>query len=450
MEELSQRAIRKDLMKMIFPVLMTSMLEMSVGFVSMALIGNLGGFSIGAMGLSTRVRGLVWSVYKGIGIGVQVVVAQATGQEDHQKVKDATQQTIISVGLISLFLLLTILKYPQYWLGIFGARGEALEVSIRLLRVIAVGFPFFGTVIVISGALQGRGDATTPMVINGIMNILNIILGLILVRGLFGAPELGLMGAGYAMTISQVIGAVIAIGVILNKKDLLKGASLKSFFTFKKTVLTSIYRTGIPSVLESLFWNVSSIIMIRAIMEYGESVFEAYQLGLQTESLAYMPAAGFQIAATAYVGKFIGANSPEKARAYFREILKWAVVISAIGGGMLVLIPSVLLGIMTNDLYLIQVASVYLIFCGLAQIPQNVAGVLGGALRGAGYTNVPMISAGIGIYGLRVPIALLAAYVMNWSVNIVFLAIALDMCLRLVLNGWFYYKIKIYDNPRIV
>ena len=190
--------------------------------------------------------------------------------------------------------------------------------------------------------------------------------------------------------------------------------------------------------------------MIRAILTYGDASYAAYQLGLQAESIAYMPAAGFQVAATAFIGRYLGAKDPVMAKRYLREILLGAVVISIIGGGALVCFPTVLLGFMTNDQSLIAIATFYLVVCGLAQVPQNMAGVLGGALRGAGYTKMPMYAAGIGLYLVRVPIALSAAYVFNFSVNIVFLAIGLDMSVRLVLNSFLYLKTNIYERPKLV
>jgi Na+-driven multidrug efflux pump len=48
---------------------------------------------------------------------------------------------------------------------------------------------------------------------------------------------------------------------------------------------------------------------------------------------------------------------------------------------------------------------------GLVQFPQNTTGVLAGAMRGAGYTEVPMMVAGVGLWGVRVPLALLMTYV---------------------------------------
>jgi putative MATE family efflux protein len=445
-----KHVVRAAIFKMILPIMMSSVLEMLVGFVSMALIGNLGAVAIGAMGLSTRVRGIIWSIYKGIAIGVQVVIAQSLGAHDEERIKSAIKQTIGSVTIISALLVLTMQLYPSAWLVIFGAKDSLLNVAIDLLKVVSLGMPFLGIVIIISGALQGKGDAFTPLMINAFMNIMNVILGLLLVRGGFGIPAFGLMGAGYAMALSQALAACVGIAVLIKKGGTLEYTSLLSFFKFTKSILNAVYRTGIPSVIESLFWNLSSILLIRSIITFGDNAYASYQLGLQAESLAYMPAAGFQVAATAYIGRYLGAKQPETAKIYLREIAFWAVIISIIGGGLLVFLPGPILGIMTKDAQLIKTASVYLIFCGLAQVPQNLAGVLGGALRGAGYTKVPMYTAGIGIYGIRIPLAMLTAFVFHWPLNVIFLAIALDMTARLILNSWLYFKTDIYNRPKIV
>lgn len=446
----TKRNIRLEIARMILPIMMANILEMLVGLVSMALIGNLGFIAIGAMGLSTRVRGILWAVYKGIAIGVQVVIAQAMGRKDQKRIREASRQTLSSIFILSIFFSMSLWFYPEFWLKIFGAKDELLVVGSEILKIVSCGLPFLGLIIVISGAMQGQGDAVTPLIISSVMNALNLMWGVILVNGLVGFPRMGLKGAAIAMVISQLLASILGIALALKKSGILYGVNYLNVFKFSKDILKSVYKTGVPSALESLFWQISSILLIRAILTYGDNVYAAYQLGLQAESIAYMPAAGFGIAATAYVGRFIGAEEPDTAKLYFKEIMIGVLLLSILGGSTLVLLPTSILSLMTSDAALIKIAVIYMIICGFAQVPQNLAGVLGGALRGAGYTKMPMYTAAIGLYGVRVPVALLSAYVFHLSVNMVFLAIGLDMGIRLLLNGFFFYKIDIYKNPKHV
>lgn len=456
----NKRQMRISILKLIIPILVSSMLEMLVGLVSMALIGNLGAVAIGAMALSQRVRGIIWSVFKGIGIGLQVVVAQATGTHDKDRSKAAIAQTITSIFLLGALFVATMWIFPNQWLTLFNPKDDLKSTAADVLRIIALGLPFLGVVIVVSGGLQGKGDGVTPLVINGIMNIINIGLGLWFVQGGFGLKAMGLMGAAYAMVYSQGIAAVIALLILLRPRiklnahltlepGLLYQCSLGYFMRFLSSLTKVIYQTGLPSVLESLFWNVSSVFLARFILSYGNDALAAYQLGFQAESLAFMPAVGFQVAATAFVGRYLAAAEPERARAYFREICLWALIVSLFGSFVLIFMPTLVLGIMTRDQNLIQIATLYMVVCGIAQAPQNIAGVIGGALRGAGYTKLPMITSGIGIYGVRIPLAF-AAVVFQWPLLIIFIAIGIDMVIRLLLNGYFYYQFNIYKKPKIL
>ncbi len=442
--------MRASIFKMILPILISSVLEMLVGFVSMSLIGDLGAVAIGAMALSQRVRGIIWSVFKGIGIGLQVVVAQATGKADNERSRAAIAQTLTTIFLLSILFILTMLIFPKPWLSIFNPKAQLMAMAIQVLRVVSIGLPFLGIVIVSSSGLQGRGDAVTPLIINGAMNIFNIFFGLWFVRGGFGLPAMGLMGAAYAMVLAQCIAAILGVWLLLKANGILNGLKISAFTHCLSHLSFVVYQTGIPSVLESLFWNVSSIFLTRYILEYGNDAFAAYQLGFQAESLAFMPAVGFQVAATAFVGRYIAAKDPKRAKAYFEEIMRWAFAVSLLGSFILIFLPKWVLGLMTSDVKLIEIATMYMIICGIAQAPQNIAGVIGGALRGAGFTGLPMITSGIAIYGIRLPLSYLCAYVFKWPVTIIFVAIAIDMFMRLFLNGFFYIKKNIYQKPKIL
>ncbi len=69
----------------------------------------------------------------------------------------------------------------------------------------------------------------------------------------------------------------------------------------------------------------------------------------------------------------------------------------------MILFPEQVMRILTDEEEVIKIGIGYLFVMGFAQLPLNIAGVINGALRGAGYTKVPMIVAGIGLWGIRVP-----------------------------------------------
>jgi len=87
---------------------------------------------------------------------------------------------------------------------------------------------------------------------------------------------------------------------------------------------------------------------------------------------------------------------------------------------------------------------------GLVQIPQNISGVFNGALRGAGFTSVPMVVAGVGIWGIRIPFSLLTTYYFNLNVKAIWIVMGIDIICRFLLSFILYKSKDIYEQELLV
>ncbi len=105
---------------------------------------------------------------------------------------------------------------------------------------------------------------------------------------------------------------------------------------------------------------------------------------------------------------------------------------------------------MTDDYDVIKLGSIYLVIMGLVQIPQNISGVLNGALRGAGFTRVPMIVAGAGIWGIRIPFALILTYYFKLDVKAIWIVMGVDLVFRFFLSLIIYKTKDIYDQELLI
>ena len=81
------KQIRRKIINMILPITGENILEMSVGLISMAMIGRLGSLEIDAIGISTRITSIIWALFKGISTGAAVFVSQAYGAKDYKKLR---------------------------------------------------------------------------------------------------------------------------------------------------------------------------------------------------------------------------------------------------------------------------------------------------------------------------------------------------------------------------
>lgn len=449
---ISTQEIRKKIYSMILPITIASILEMTTGLVSMAMIGRIdanSSIAVNAIGISQRITQIVWALFKGITTGASVFVAQAYGASNHKKLRQVVQQTILSSLVVVVVLQQIIFWNAPKLLSIFNPNSELLESGALYLKTISWGLPFMVIMLAVAAALQGMGNAKTPMLIAFIMNLINIGFSFILIFGHLGIPALGIKGAAIATAISQFCGSLIGLYVLFGRNGVLNSMLNRHFFKFHINEIIDLYKVGLPTSFESIFWQVASIILTRAILTFGGTAFAAHQFGLQAESISYMPAAGFGIAATTFIGQALGARDKELGKAYLKETLKGAIWVTVFCASILIFFPTVVMRLLTPNAEIINLGAKYLIIMGIVQIPQNVSGVLNGALRGAGYTRVPMYVAGAGLWGIRVPLTLILTYKFHYTIIAIWIVMGIDLAVRFLIS-FVIYKTKDIYNKELV
>lgn len=450
MDDLRIKDIRKNIYTMIFPIILENVLQMTTGLISMAIIGRISAIAVAAIGLSSRITQVVWAIFKGITTGATVFVAQAYGAGNNEKLKSVIKQTLMSSIVLAIALQQLIYWNASSLLKIFSPKTMLMENSLLYLKIVSFGLPSMVIMLVVAGVLQGMGNSIIPAVIALIMNIVNIVLSYILVFGKFGAPAYSLKGAAFSLVIAQSIGAFTGLMILFRRKGILKNTVNEKLLRLDIREISRIYRVGIPSALESVFWQLSAIVLTKIILSYGEIAFAAYQIGLQAEAISYMPAVGFYVAATAFIGQSLGAGNKDLGKLYIKEIFKGAVIITTFCAAILFFLPREIMGMLTTNYEIIIIGAQYLLLMGPVQFPQNLAGVLNGAIRGAGYTEIPMIISAIGLWGVRIPLALFFTYKLKTSITGIWIAIIVDLSIRFVLSAVLYKKKNIYSAKALV
>lgn len=450
MGELESKDIRRKIFSMILPIMIENILEMAAGMISLAMIGRISALAIDSFGIGNRIVQIIWALFKGITTGATVFVAQAYGAGDFKRLRQIILQTLAS-GIV----LLIVFQQIIFWkassiLMIFNPAHDLLLQGTLYLRIASWGLPFLGLMLLTIGVLQGMGNAKTPMYIALFMNLMNVIISYPMIFGKFGFPVMGLKGAAIATVIAQFLGAAAGIYILFHPKGELSLLKYAKNFKLNFKEIRNIYKVGLPTSFEFIFWQVAAIILTRAILSYGEISFAAYQLGLQAESISYMPAAGFGIAATAFVGQSIGAQNGQMGKRYLKEILKESLILTICTACLLIFCPGAIMRLLTNDKQVISLGMKYLIIMGFVQVPQNMSNALNGALRGAGYTKVSMFVAGVGLWGIRIPSSLLLAYVFKSSIIVIWMMMGVDLIIRFFLSFFLYKSKDIYHSKRVL
>ena len=422
--------IRRSVMVLALPVTLTTFLQRAEGIVAVFLVGGLGATSIAAVGLGQLLAFVATTLVSGISVGTNVIVAQLWGARRRQDAGEAARHFLwLSIG-VSLLLAALGIAGNQFVMQQLGAESAVIELALPYSTLIFLVIPCTVLIQVLSSILQGTGDTKTPMYGLIGVNLLHILLAYPLIYGQWGAPALGLNGAAIAVGLAEATGMLY---LLLRCRPILKESS-----TLRLDLIRSIWEVGASVSGERIVQQTGIFLYTKLVLLYGTVAYAAHQVGLSIESFSFLPGYGFAIAAATMVGQSIGAGKYTRAKLENWEANRLAIVIMTGMGLLFFFFPYTLLRAFTTDEAVIELGTVFLKIVALLQVPLALTMVLAGSLRGAGDTRFIMAATMVGMWGVRVPLALVAALWLRQSVALVWAAMIADWTVRMGLLLWRY------------
>ena len=429
-----QKIIRQQVFSLAIPVVLSSLLQRSVGIVDIFLVGGLGASAIAAVGIAQVMVFVVMSVSWGINVGVTVLVAQLWGAGRKDDAARAAWQAVLLAVAAAVLITGLGLLFGDRVAALLGADAIVQSILADYTQVLFTFIIFTIAINVLAGIMHGTGDTKTPLYATLIVNILHVIVAYPLIYGYLGFPRLGVKGAAIAIALSESMGAVFLLVRSLHKRYIAAKGKVDSKYT------AMIIKLGYPIFIDRLLQNAGSLTFAKVVLLYGTAVYAAHQVGLAIEAFSFMPGYGIAVAAATMVGQNLGAGSPEKARMSAYEANRLAVLLMAAMGLVFFFFPYALLRAFTSDPEVIKYGILYMKIVAFAQIPLAITMVVGGSLRGAGDTGFIMFATIAGMWLVRLPVAALLASVFRQEIRFVWSIMILDWLVRMALLLWRYRK----------
>ena len=429
-----QPSIRKQVFSLALPVVLSSLLQRSVGIIAIFLVGGLGASAIAAVGIGQIMVFVVMSLSWGINVGVTVQVSQLWGANRREDAGQAAFQSLL-LAVVGAAVIMVLGHAFADRLGLFlGASGDVRAMLSDYAGIIFT-FIFFTIFInVISGIMHGTGDTKTPLYATLLVNLMYVSLAYPMIYGHAGFPVLGVRGAAIAIAIAEGMGAMFLLYRSVRKRYIVPSRR----FEMKYLLLNA--KLGLPVFVDRLLQNTGSLIFAKIILLYGTAVYAAHQVGLAIEAFSFMPGYGIAVAAATMVGQNLGAGKQAEARISAYEANRLAVILMATMGFVFFFFPYGLLRAFTNDPDVIRYGILYMKIVAFAQIPLAITMVVGGSLRGAGDTGFIMFATVAGMWLVRIPLAAMLAAVWAWEIHFVWSVMILDWLMRVSLMLWRYHR----------
>lgn len=444
--EKSKKQVNRDIFRMVLPIIIENVLQMSAGLVTTAMIGRLMADDISAQGIGNRIINTFWALFKGIGIGATVIVALRYGQQKFGMCRRTVEQVYLTALPLAFAFVAFTLLFPGPVLRLFTQDAALMETASRFARIAIFAVPFMALSSINAAGFNGHGNTKTPMYIAFLMNGVNIVLGYVLIFGPGPFPALGLVGAAISTVASWAVGGLTGLFLLYAHGGYFNNeAHGCKFFSIDRECLKEVYKTGIPAACENVFWQLSAIVLANVILGYGTAYFAAYNMGLQAEMICEMPGIGFTTASTSLAAQAIGMGDDTLYRLYFRQMRKFSFFTGVFASVALFTFAGGFMKLLTDKPEIQVLGQVYVFIMGFAQIPQDLAKVYNGTIRSAGYRNVPMIVSFVGIWCVRVPMAVICGKLLHLDISFIWVAIALDQIVRILLSMAIFRKKRVLD-----
>ena len=422
-----------------WPTMLQNVIGGLQGLVDHAMVGHFVGYAgNAAIGVSWQIYLVVQVFIGSLFTGMGVLVARFAGRNEPETVNRVVYQAFLTAGILCVGILAPIGYFlaPSLLELVNAApvvRAEALPY-IRTMFIFNFGMMVF---FMLGGALRSAGDARTPLRLGIAMTILNVVISVILIRGLGPIPAYGTTGAAMGTVIAAGIITVAAAWNLLSGRWVIhihRGLDWRP----DPAVIRQLFRFGLPTGIQGVAMNIGGVILLRFMGSLANSAEAqaAFSVGYgQLFSLVTWTSVGIMGATAAFAGQNLGAGKPDRSAQGVRVASGIGVVV-AVGVGIVFLaVPGALLGAFgMEDPVVASLGTQLLAFLSVSGIFVAVALAHNGALQGTGDTRGAMYISLVSQLALPLAVCWMLQETVGLEAHHIWLAILLGHMTRCALG----------------
>lgn len=395
MDMCSGPILRKMLM-FALPLMLSSILQLLFNAADIVVVGKFAGDnSLAAVGSNTALINLLTNLFIGLSIGANVVAARHYGAKAWDDLR-RTVHTAMLLSMLSGALLLV--------LGVIGAEQmliwmqtpeEVLPLATVYLRIYFLGM--ISTMVYNFGSalLRAVGDTKRPLYFLLCAGIINVILNLLFVIGF----QMDVMGVAIATVISETVSALLVLRCLVKEKGGIH-LELRAMRIDRKKML-QILRIGLPAGFQGVVFALSNVVIQSSVNIFGNIVVAGNSAAANLEGFVYMAMNAFYQTTLSFVSQNYGAGKQKRINRIVLLGEACVIVTGTLLGNMVVFFGNDLLQIYSNNPEVIAAGMVRLHYISMIYALCGIMDVMVGALRGIGYSIMPMIVSIVGVCVLR-------------------------------------------------
>jgi len=383
---MTQGKMLKPIIMFALPILLSNFLQQMYNTLDTIVVGRfVGSVALAAVGSTGSLINLVIGFFIGLSAGAGVVISQAYGAKDNERLHRAVHTgmaislaSAVVIGIVGVF-------FSRTFLGWMGTPDDVIGPATEYLQIL-FGFAIFMTIYNMgSGILRAIGDSKGPLIYLAVCAVLNVVLNLFFVCVL----HMGVAGVGWATILAQAVSAALVLIRLMKTTEAYR-LDLRSI-RFHKDVLLEIIRIGIPAGIQSMVVALSNVIIQSYTNSFGSVFMAAFAAASKIDSFIYMPISALSLTATTFVGQNVGANQPDRVKKGMKLLVAMVVAITFSLGATIGIFAKFFIMLINTEAQVVAYGVMVMRILAPLYFLLSVPEVLSGSVRGAGVSLPPMV-----------------------------------------------------------
>ncbi|HEY4199051.1 MAG TPA: MATE family efflux transporter [Devosiaceae bacterium] len=429
----------------LLPLMLSNILQALSGTINNIYIGQLIGVNaLAAASVFFPIMFFLMSFVIGLSSGATVLIGQAWGGRNIDKVKEVAGTTLTAAFLFGIVVALIGIFFSDALIRLLGAPADIRPEAAGFARIFLIGMPAFFLYLIITSTLRGVGDTITPLLALGISICTGLIVTPALILGWAGLPKIGVNAAAVASIVSFVAVLIFLFFYLRARKHpMAPDSALLRHLRIDPRMLLLILKLGVPAGVQMVVSSISAIVVVGLVNAYGSSATAAYGAVNQVLSYVQFPAMSIAIATSIFGAQAIGAGQAGQLGA----ITRTGEIMNLILTGALILIAYIfsenIVSLFIIDPAVVTMTETLLHIVLWSVLLFGASAVLTGTMRASGTVLPPMLISLATILCVELPGAILLSHI--FGLEGIWVAYSLSFSTMLLLQGiyyWFFWRRK--------
>lgn len=302
------------LLSFMLPMLIGNVFQQFYNMVDSMIVGKyVGADALAAVGATSSLNFLIFSLCGGMSNGIGIIISQYFGAGNDEGVKKAIANAVYIMTVVAFIMGLVGVLMSKPLLILLNTPQDILDTSAMYMKIMCGGVFAVAIYNCVSAILRAIGDSRTPLYFLIVASILNIVLDLLFVR----VFNMGVAGAGIATIIAQFLSGVGSLLFALVKNPYFKIE--KVHMKLQKNIIAQCIRMGVPLAFQSSLIAVSCVALQSVVNTFGSVVVAAYTATNRMEQLVQQPYNSLGMAMSTYTGQNMGAGKLDRVKQGYRK-----------------------------------------------------------------------------------------------------------------------------------